>query len=365
MNRLADTDIAPNQTAFKPVGVALVGVGMMGAFHARVLSEIPDAHLIGIADVDEERARSAAERYGADTWTTDYATLLENDAVDAVWICTPDHLHRDVAVASAEAGKATFVEKPLATTLEDADAIIAAVKAAEVAFMVGHIYRFEVHYAKLKQAMMSGNLGDPISYYGRQNTTLADGLYIDGRVSINMFLSVHGFDLMAWMLGKKPESVYSLPVNGKVFEECGVADGVWSLVRFEDGTAGCDEVFWTLSNRWCDWNTPEDWGVFFNTGDCRAEVLGTAGSAYLEFPPTVARMIDQDGWKFAETKIAALLNGRVVGALREEVQHFCTCVRTGAEPIISGDDARQAVQMSLAAERSTASGEPVLLSSLS
>lgn len=351
--------------AVRPVGVAVIGVGMMGEFHARVLSEISDARLVAIADVDGERARSAAERYGVAAWTTEYETLLERDDVDAVWICTQDHLHRDIAVASAQAGKAVFVEKPLATTLDDADAIIAAVEQAAVPFMVGHIYRFEVHYAKLRQAVASGNMGDTLSYYGRQNTTLGDGLYVGGRVSINMYLSVHGFDLMAWILGREPESVYSLPVHGKVFEECGVADGVWSLVRFEDGAAGCDEVFWTLSDKWADYTTPEGWGVFFNTGDCRAEILGTTGSAYLEFPPTVARMIDAGGWKFAETKIAALLNGHVVGALREEVQHFCSCVRDGLEPVISAREARRAVQMSLAAERSSASGEPVLLSTVS
>lgn len=345
----------------EPLGVAVIGVGMMGEFHTRVLSEIHDARLIAVADVVESRAREIAGRYGAEVWTTDYSSLLERDDIEAVWICTPDHLHKEPTVAAAAAGKHVLLEKPMATTLADADTIIGAVEQAGITFMVGHIYRFEVHFAKLKQAIESGNIGKPVSYYGRQNTTLADGRYINGRVGINFFLSVHGFDMMSWCLGKKPVSIYSTPVLGTLHEEIGVPDGVWSLVKFEDGVVGCDEAFWILADSIANWRTPEDWGAFFNTGDFRWEVLGTLGSCYLEFPPTVARMIDQEGWKFAETKIAPILHGRVVGALREEIQHFCACVREGKQPAITPREARQAVELALAAERSAAIGGPVAL----
>jgi predicted dehydrogenase len=344
-----------------PLRVAVIGVGMMGGFHARVLSEIYDAELVAVADVVEERAKETAALYSVPTWTTDYSSLLERDDIDAVWICTPDHLHKEPTLAAAAAGKHILLEKPMATTLADCDEITQAVEQAGVTFMVGHIYRFEVHFVKLKQAIESGNIGRPVSYYGRQNTTIGDGRYINGRVGINFFLSVHGFDMMSWCLGKKPLSIVSTPVLGTLYEEVGVPDGVWSLVQFEDGVVGCDQAFWILNDAIANWRTPEGWGAFFNTGDFRWEILGTKGSCYLEFPPTVARMIDDEGWKFAETKIAPILHGKVVGALREEIQHFCACVREGRRPIITPSEARLAVELALGAERSAELHAPVCL----
>jgi predicted dehydrogenase len=345
----------------RPLGVAVIGVGFMGELHARVVSELPETRLVAVADVRGERAREVAERYGAELWTTDYESLLEDERIEAVSICTSDHLHRGPAVAALEAGRHVLLEKPMAASLEDADAIIAAADASGLTLVVGHIYRFEVHYAKLKQAAESGRIGTPLSVYSRQSTILQDAELVAGRVGVSFYISVHSFDLMTWYLAQHPVSIYSVPVNAEVFERFGVPDGVWSLVRFENGAVGCDEAFWNLANPLGNWRTPEDWGVFFATAECRAELIGTRGSAYVEYPPTVCRLIDDEGWKFAETKIAPIMYGRVRGALREEIDHFVGCVRGREQPVTDLASARQAVELAVAAERSIAIGGPVSL----
>jgi predicted dehydrogenase len=341
--------------------MAVIGVGSMGELHARVVSELPETRLVAVVDVREDRAREVAERYGADTWSTDYASALEDERVQAVTVATSDHMHREPAVAALEAGRHVLLEKPMASTVEDADAIIAAAEKTGLTLLVGHIYRFEVHYLKLRQAAESGHIGTPLSFYSRQSTILADAEMVAGRVGVSFYISVHSFDLMTWYLAQRPTSIYSVPVRGEVFDRFGVPDGVWSLVRFDNGAVACEEAFWNIANPLGSWRTPEDWGAFFTTAECRAELIGSRGSAYVEYPPTVCWLLDDEGWKFAETKIAPIFYGRVGGALRAEVEHFVACARGREEPVTDLVSARQAVELAVAAERSIAAGEVVSL----
>src|SRR5690606_4209274 len=114
------------------VGVALIGAGVFGERHAQAYSRHHAVEFVAVCDLNEERARAVAEHYGAHYATGDYRALLADPAVRAVSIALPDHLHREVAVAAAEAGKDILVEKPLATTVEDAEAIVAAAERAGV-----------------------------------------------------------------------------------------------------------------------------------------------------------------------------------------------------------------------------------------
>ena len=344
-----------------PLGMAVVGVGFMGELHARVVAELPQTRLVAVADVREDRAREVAERYGAEVWTTDHASLMDDERIEAVSVCTSDHMHTAPAVDALESGRHVLLEKPIASTVEDADAIIASAAAAERTLLVGHIYRFEVHYVKLRQAVESGHIGTPMSLYSRQSTIIDDAMTVAGRVGPSFYISVHSFDMMSWYLDQSPVSIYSVPVEGEIFERFGVPDGIWSLVRFDGGAVGCDEAFWNLASPLGNWRTPADWGVFFSTAECRAELIGTRGSAYVEYPPTVCRLLDAEGWKFAETKIAPIVYGRVGGALRQEVEHFVACARGQEEPVTDLASARQAVELAVAAERSIDAGRPVTL----
>ncbi|MGQ9596679.1 MAG: Gfo/Idh/MocA family protein [Thermoproteota archaeon] len=154
------------------IRVGVIGCGVMGKYHARVYSELPGVKLLATADVLEERAKEVAKEFGAERWYTDYNELLTRSDIDAVSITVPDHLHRGPTVAAAKAGKAVLLEKPIATTLEDADAIIKAVKRAGIPFLVGHIVRFDYNYVKAKEYIDRGSLGDPISIWARRNNSV-------------------------------------------------------------------------------------------------------------------------------------------------------------------------------------------------
>ncbi|UCD97110.1 MAG: Gfo/Idh/MocA family oxidoreductase, partial [Candidatus Bathyarchaeota archaeon] len=129
----------------KPVGIGVIGVGVFGENHARVYSELSNAKLVAVADVNETRAKQCATKYRAEAWYTDHNKLLQRTDIDAVSIATPDQFHREPAVAAAEAGKQILLEKPMASNIEDATAILRAVEKARINLMIGYILRFEIH----------------------------------------------------------------------------------------------------------------------------------------------------------------------------------------------------------------------------
>jgi len=345
----------------RTLGAAVIGLGQVGPVHARVLGELPGVRLVNVCDLVEERAEQAAERFGAERWSTDYSALLEDDEIDVVFVCTPDHLHREPCVAVAQAGKHLFVEKPLASTLEDADAIIGAAEGAGVVFTVGHVFRFDLNFAKIKEAASEPEFGEPLSCYGRQSTTAADAHYLGGRVGINFYASVHSMDAMGWFLEARPTSVHAEAVKDRIYEEVGKPDGVWTLIRFEGGKVGCDEAFWCLPAPLGEWDKPAPWASAFTMGDCRLELIGSKSAINLEYPPTSLRLLDPDGWKFPDTTMAPLLHGSLAGAFREQIVHFLRCVENGTAPLVRPAEARQAMELAIAAELSVERGETVEL----
>ena len=115
-------------TGMRAIRVAVIGAGFMGERHARIYAGLPDVELVAVCDVHEEAARELAERTGAPAHYTDFAELLRRDDLDAVSVCTPDGLHREPCEQALAGGRHVLVEKPIATTVADAEAIVAAAR---------------------------------------------------------------------------------------------------------------------------------------------------------------------------------------------------------------------------------------------
>ncbi|MDG6915635.1 MAG: Gfo/Idh/MocA family oxidoreductase, partial [Nitrososphaerota archaeon] len=126
------------------LGVGVVGAGRMGAMHARnVAKKVPDARLVAVADTSEEAAKRLAAECGAANVFTDYLRLVENREVQAVVIATPTVLKPQIVKFACEAGKHVFCEKPMATSVADCEAMIAACKSAGVKLMIGYRCHYE------------------------------------------------------------------------------------------------------------------------------------------------------------------------------------------------------------------------------
>jgi predicted dehydrogenase len=170
--------------------VGVIGVGVMGSNHARVLAELPGVMLIGVADPDRNRCDQVSRSLGCASFR-DAADLMRR-GVDAVTIAAPTHLHRDIAIDCAARGIHVLVEKPIASTVEESRAIVAAARRAGVTLMVGHVERFNPAVQSIKRAIKDQDiLSIAITRVGPFPPRMSNvGVVID--------LAVHDIDLIRW-----------------------------------------------------------------------------------------------------------------------------------------------------------------------
>jgi len=173
-----------------PLKVGVVGVGVMGSNHARVLADIPGIELVGFADPDRKQRETVARTLGCAGFS-DFEDLLAS-GVEAVTIAAPTHLHHDLALACISRGVHVMVEKPIAPTVEEGRAIVAAARRAGVVLMVGHVERFNPAVQSIKRAIKNQDiLSIAITRVGPFPPRMSNvGVVID--------LAVHDIDLIRW-----------------------------------------------------------------------------------------------------------------------------------------------------------------------
>lgn len=343
-----------NQTT----GIGIIGAGFMGLLHARALSQLADARVVAVSD---PLLKSPPTLPGASEplpLYADHLPLLARDDVQAVVIASPEPVHRQAVEDAARAGKHILLEKPIATTLEDADAIIAAADKHGVKLMMAHILRYDVRYAQIKAAVDAGTIGRPLVGYARRNATIQEARRLKGRVEVEEYISVHDIDQLFWFFQDRAAKVSAEIAKGPVYEELGRHDFIWITIRFRGGGLGVVETGWGLCESVAGWKRPPTWGGF---GDVCLELLGEKGSLYLDYRPMGMHAVDEEGWKFPDTLHWPQLHGEVVGDVLDEDRYFLRVLR-GQAPIIStGKDGRDALEVVLAAQRSLREDRPVTL----
>jgi predicted dehydrogenase len=172
------------------VRVGVIGAGVMGSNHARVLAELPGIKLVGVADPDRKRREQVARSLGCASFPD--AAALIGRGVDAVTIAAPTHFHREIAIDCANRGIHVLVEKPIASTVEESRAIVAAARRAGVTLMVGHVERFNPAVQSIKRAIKDQDiLSIAITRVGPFPPRMSNvGVVID--------LAVHDIDLIRW-----------------------------------------------------------------------------------------------------------------------------------------------------------------------
>jgi predicted dehydrogenase len=194
------------------VTVAILGGGFMGAAHAANYDALGDrVRVKTVASRTAERAARVAQTVGA-SLTDDLDAAIADPEIDAVDVCLPTPLHREYAEKVLAAGKHLFLEKPIALTTEDADAIVAAAAATDRVFMVGMVLRFWPEYVELQRRVSAGELGPPVSVSAFRlsppadwNDWMADPAQSGGAA---VDLMIHDLDQMNWLLGT-PRTVYA------------------------------------------------------------------------------------------------------------------------------------------------------------
>jgi predicted dehydrogenase len=335
----------------KPVPVAVVGLGFMGARWARVLAEHPLVELKAVSDIREDLGRQTAEQLGVRFLPDPLETASDPD-VEAVVVCTPEHLHVEPALAAIDAGKAVAVEKPLAHTIQDAERIRAQAEEQDLPVLAAHILRFEARYAAARRAIEAGELGAVQAVRHERVGTVANQDLLQGRTSIGLYYGVHEFDLARWYAGEV-ERIYAERSAGVLRAHGHEVDDLYSAAfRFVSGAHGTATLGWSLPR-----STP-------GYGMAEVTVFGEHGAIHVVQGDAGLLVVDEGGARHPDAYYAPEVHGRLRGALAAEADHFVDCARGVAEPLCTAADGAEAVRLASAMELSAERGKPVELASV-
>jgi predicted dehydrogenase len=329
------------------IGVAIVGAGFMGGAHAGNYSALGErVDVRWLCSRTEERAAKVAARVGAEV-TRDLDDALRDPDVQIVDVCVPTDMHREVAERALAAGKHVFVEKPIAHTTEDADAIVAAADRSGTFFMVGLVLRFWPEYVELGRRVAAGELGTPLAVATHRLSPPADwnDWMVDRSRSggVPVDLLVHDFDQMNRLLGQA-RSVFAREPS---------RDHVVAVVEY-DGAHAVAEGSMRMP-------------VSFPFSSS-IRVVGDSGAAEYVFRATPAEDGGNIGGVDPSARGLRLFRGGAdpetlefdpVDPWGPEIAYFVECVEQGRAPEEgTGGQARAALQVARAANRSIESGRP-------
>jgi len=324
----------------KKVKVGIISFEHMHAYsYAACLQRLLGAELVGIADEDPRRGLDAAYRFKT-PYYRDYQELLKQE-LDAVVVCSANARHRQHTEAAAQAGKHVMVEKPIATSLEDGRAMIAACRAAGVNLQIAFPSRFGAPTLRTKQLLERGELGKIRAMTGTNHGRNPGGWFVDPLLSGGGAVfdhTVHILDLMRWYTGEEPVEVFcemdKLPA-GPVIDEIGLV-----MVKFSCGSFG------TIDTSWCH---PENYPTW---GDAYLRMVGDKGLLTLDLESQASRLYSKAG-----ASLEYWGDDYDYGLVAE----FVASVREGRKPAVTGEDGLAATAVALAAYEAARTGRPVRL----
>lgn len=312
------------------VRIGIVGAGGIAQKHVEGLLAVERAAITAVVDVRAERAAQLAQKAGAAA----YSTLDEClDQVDLVYVLTPPSLHRALAVAAMEAGKPVVVEKPLASTLEDGEAMVDAARRTGVKLMTAFNMRFRPGFRRLKETLEAGKLGKPINMWS-QRLGIGVGTGENWRTTPGLLCGMsveslsHDIDLIHWLLGNIVQ--VAAQVRESRADLPGFDDNAAILFGLANGAMA------TLHASWSSHIPYNARGIIGESGT--ALVTGRGLWDLTEFHLKTTEM---------EYEQVELLHDRLdVNSYREEGRYFVGCVAEGISPTITGEDGLRALRVS-------------------
>ncbi len=329
------------------LALGLIGVGRMGQILAESLvTRVPTASLVAVADVNVAQAQAVAARLGIPNVYDDYRALLARQDIAAVLIVTPTNTHVEVIRAAAAAGKHVFCEKPLALTVAGCEEAIAAVEAAGVMLYVGFMRRFDAAYQAAKAQIEAGVIGQPVMFkaVGRDSgPTSVEYARRENSGGLIMDMAIHDFDLARWLMGSEVVRVHSegACLVYPQLRAAGDIDNAVVNLRFANEAVGNVDVSRN--------------GVYGY--DIRTEVVGADGALFIgRLQQTALLTLTRQGIRH---DAVMHFRERFGDAYTAELADFVACVRDDRPPTIGGADARAATAIAVAATRSLDEGRAV------
>ncbi|KIL43399.1 hypothetical protein KP77_31050 [Jeotgalibacillus alimentarius] len=335
--------------------VGVVGAGSIAKHrHLAEYAANDNVEIVAICDINEERAKEMAKKFGAAQTFTDYKDLVKQD-LDAVSVCTPNYLHAPVSIAALEAGKHVLCEKPMATSEQEADDMIAAADKAGKLLMIGHNQRFVASHQKAKEWLASGELGKVYSFRTAFGHPGPEGWSADGKdswffkkdeafIGAMGDLGVHKTDLIRYILGEEMTEVAAM-VETSAKENTDVDDNAVLVLKSESGIIG------TLAASWS-----------YVAEDNATVIYAEKGVLRLEDDPEYSVVLQKaDGTK-EELSLGKIQSNDEGGQVSTGViDHFVDSILSGKQPLIDGEEGKRSLKIILGALESNKSKQIVKL----
>ncbi|MEO5889049.1 MAG: Gfo/Idh/MocA family oxidoreductase [Ferruginibacter sp.] len=339
--------------------VAILGAGFITDIHMESYHRfVPEAEVVAVYARNGEKARAFAEKYHIPAWYDDLDEIILKSGCEVVDICLPNYLHASATLKAAAAGKHIIIEKPLAITLEEADAMIDACRKAGVKLMYAEELCFAPKYERVRQLVKEGAIGD---IYMLKQAEKHSGPHTDWFYDIElsgggvlMDMGCHAMGWFRWMLNnEKVKSVYAtlstVLHKGRTKGE----DNSVVIIEFENGVTAVAE------NSWAKHGGMDD----------KSEVYGTAGVVYADlFMGNAAISYSKNGYGYAMEKADTTVGWSFTvfeeafnQGYPHELKHFIECVQQNKQPLVTGDDGRAVLEIIYAAYASAREGKKIML----
>ncbi len=295
-----------------PIKVALIGAGAISGAYSLALESLDTMNLVGVADINMDAAKTMADKHSCPAFE-DYLEMCDQMQPDAVIICTPPTTHRHIAIELMNRSIHVLCEKPLATTPDDAWAMVRASQSNEVVFTMASKFRFVPDVSKAREILASGKLGD-IILFENSFTGVVD---MSERWNSNPELSgggvlidngTHSVDIMRFLLGPLAEI---RAVEGKRLQSMNVEDTVHIFVKSQEGVIGSIDLSWSMSK-----GLP----TFIN-------LFGTEGTLHVGWKESKFKLKGDDDWTVFGTGYDK------VAAFRNQLINFGDAIR-GINPLV-------------------------------
>ena len=320
------------------INIGIIGAGFWGEKHAVAINALSTAELVAANRTNPTALNEFIEKFGGRGYT-DYRELLDDPRVDAVVIATPHHLHTEIVLDAAKAGKHILLEKPIAPNLEECDQILQAVDQHRVTFMPGHTNHFVPNYRYAKKLLESGELGEPVLVTDR---TLKRwwapnrrDWHLDRDMGGGMWMTigVHNVDRMTWLVGSRVHSV-SAHLDTR-FHQQRADDLGMAFLRYVNGSAG----------------TAITVGYKTGVSSFDTEIVCTNGLLRIDKMNGIS--IGQDeSWHLIPNEKDVDPENWMEEAMVEEWRAFLSAIESGTIPEVTGEFARHIMDVIFAAERS-------------
>lgn len=344
----------------KPVRIGVIGTGRFGRLHLKVLEQLAGAEVVALADIDGASLARAAAECGlpAEALHENPYELIDREDIDAVDIVSDEQSHGPLALAALAAGKHVIVEKPLAVSLAEAEAIRAAALTAGRQVMVGHISRFSQPYYAIKRRLDEGRLGMLAAIRTKRNFSRDWFADFGHRVHPVYESGVHELDLLLWYAGSRCRSVAAFERN---ISGLGHPDLFTASLQFENGVVASLDSSWLVPSG-APRNLTETLELD-GTIDAHIELVGERGTAqYRLAHDGLSVWYDGQGQHPETTLWPTGPDGHVGGAIETELGHFVRMIALNEpSPIMPLSDAVHVQEMADAIVESARTGRMVRL----